>query len=162
MEQIDIKSLRIGNYLSFGLLYIVKVTAINPQQFIVEAKNSISGKDEIHDMISFKGDTASGNSRIEAFMPIPLTKEILLKCGFSTLDGVKETCIEKRMFTEVLQLTEDIYIGKDKSTGFYQFLFINIYQGSYGFTSMSAPIQYLHKLQNYYTSFSDKELEINL
>lgn len=100
----------------------------------------------------------------EEFEPIPLTEEILLKCKFQELNEFENTCIDKDNFIEISSVLEDeFYIGKNKETGFYHFLTIDTFQGDdLFFKSISAPMQYLHTLQNYYPAFSGQELEINL
>ena len=102
--------------------------------------------------------------KTEELNPIPLTEEILLKCKFQELNEFENTCIDKENFIEISSVLEDeFYIGKNKETGFYHFLTIDTFQGDdLFFKSISAPMQYLHTLQNYYPAFSGQELEINL
>ena len=145
---IKINDLRIGNYIQFGILNIVKVESIKPKTLIAKAKDSVSGKDEIWDMVSFSGNTASGASRIEVFEPIPLTEEILLKCGFKYVEyfnsfGTKEYGYKLGILTirQSLEKTKYLY---DYNNDLY------------------VELKSLHQLQNIYFFLMGQELEINL
>ena len=149
----NINEIRVGNLVYFAILNIVEVTAINPQKLISTSKNSISGKDEIYDMVSFKGNTASGNDRIEAFDPIPLTEEILLKCGFTKSRNIGCYDTDKDAFffeSDKISLTIDFILSS--SNHYYR---SNPVDGA-------IPLKYLHQLQNLVFSVTGKELEINL
>ena len=70
----------------------------------------------------------------ECYYPIPLTEEILLKCGFKTLD--KYTFVFKGFF--IHKRKRGFIYGKNKI------------------------IKFTHKLQNLYFELTGQELEINL
>lgn len=139
--------LRIGNYINpkiNGIILTNEIHKVDPTTLIIISKQI-------------------DNRNIE-FEPIPLTEEILLKCGFHELNEFENTCIDKENFIETSSVLEDeFYIGKNKETGFYHFLTIDTFQGDdLFFKIISAPMQYLHTLQNYYPTFKGEELEINL
>ena len=158
-----IQELRVGNWIRFGVINDVRVKAINPKTLICKASESRSGKDEICDMIQFEGDTAIGNDEIDCFSEIPLSEKILLRCGFKRLDEFEETCVSKKEFTEILfTLISEVYVGKSEKTGMYHFLSVDTCQGYYFFKSISAPMKYVHTLQNYFFTFKGEELKINL
>ena len=69
------------------------------------------------------------------YSPIPLTEEILLKCGF------KDNCFNEWIY--VKHIIDDIYS-----------VCIN--------QNMVCPIKYVHQLQNLYLSLTGKELKIEL
>ena len=153
--------LRVNNLVHFGLSNIVRVESINPHTCICKAKYSRSGQDEFSDMISFSGDTASGNAPIESFWGIPLTEEILLKCGFEEED-VKDSIFITEEKIKIFTIDDLYLIYLDKNKCYY-FAMETSLQDHWSPTlqAVSAPMQYLHTLQNYYPAFSGKELEIN-
>ena len=139
------------------------VTAIHPKVLVCEASKSKSGEDEFWDMISFEGEGAFGTSDIRSFIPIHLSEKKLLRCGFKRLGDFEEKCVSKKEFTEILfTLISEVYIGKDEKTGMYHFLSVDTVQNYYFFKSISAPMKYLHTLQNYFFAFKGEELKINL
>ena len=79
--------------------------------------------------------------KIDAFQPIPLTEEILLKCGF-IIDSINN--FEKYPFTI-------------QKSNHYVTDFLFYKNGDSG-----VVIKYLHQLQNLYFALTGKELEINL
>lgn len=159
----NVQELRIGNYVKVSLINKVRIKGIHPKTILCEESESLSGKDEFADMIEYEGSDAWGYAEIEEFSPIPLTEEILLKCGFKTLSEFDEIWIKKENYINILfTLIPNVYIGKDKNTGFYHFLHIYTVQEIDYFNAISAPMEYLHTLQNYYVTFKGQELEINL
>ena len=94
-------------------------------------------------MISFQGDNASGNSRIGAFLPITLTEEMLLKCGFN-IDNSKGFCNSDDTTYTVYSLKGfDVAIVDDC------FYLWNECEDAY-YNTYSTKIETLHKLQNIY------------
>ena len=144
--------LRVNNLVHFGLSNIVRVESINTHTCICKAKYSRSGKDVFEDMISFSGDTASGNAPIESFWGIPLTEEILLKCGFSYRNcppcgqdqwanmGIWSLILPSGTYLTLRGGIKDIKVIYPHGTA----------------------ILYLHQLQNLYFALSGQELEVNL
>ncbi len=72
----------------------------------------------------------------DIFEPIPLTEEILLKCGFEKVAGFYSSK------DEILELTCDFIVWKPNTK--------------------KLEIKYLHQLQNLYFALTGEELEINL
>lgn len=145
---IDAKELRIGNRLEQGIVNHIGYTEGYFRCGILE--NEYCSKMDFY--------------KYDELTPIPLTEEILLKCKFQELNEFENTCIDKENFIEISSVLEDeFYIGKNKETGGYHFLTIDTFQGDdLFFKIISAPMQYLHTLQNYYPTFKGEELEINL
>ena len=75
--------------------------------------------------------------------PIKITEEILLNCGF-----------EKKDHLFRLHLVNSIYIEFNSECNLW---FFDIYMNT-----SRIELQYLHELQNIYSSIAFKELEINL
>lgn len=78
--------------------------------------------------------------------PIPLTEEILLKCGF-----------EKELDNSMVKNNVAIFLDKRFKTN----LFLKDNQEN-KWHSINIKIKYLHKLQNLYFALTNEELEINL
>lgn len=79
------------------------------------------------------------------YTPIPLTEEILLKCGFGY--AVSKSCMR-------LNIKDDLYIWFDKET--------NSTSIDTSTSGIYINFKYLHQLQNLFHSLTGKELEINL
>ena len=81
-------------------------------------------------------------SKIESMTPIPLTEDILLKCGFDKHEYqyIIEYCINSFKLR---------YIKKNKKYVYHT-----------GFRNIEK--RYLHQLQNIYLDLEEKELEVNL
>jgi hypothetical protein len=110
--------------------------------------------------IHYKGinvydDTEYGHPVIEAdysfedLQPIPLTSELLEKCGFVLDKGV------------------GVWFDKKENDGFrFTFTLWDSYEGGYLFTrempSNHIPVFYLHQLQNLYFALTGEELNIEL
>jgi len=103
-------------------------------------------------MVKFKDSTISSN--IDFFYPIPLTEEILLKCGFDE----KSTCLSKMLNTA------DTYLEiRERNNEYY----VSIYQfteSSYddNNTVFLNKINHIHQLQNLYFALTNEELTIKL
>lgn len=125
MEQNEI---RVGNWLN------------DPRPFNEDTKKFFKMTDNGH----FKAK-ARDIQFAEEFEPIPLTEEILLKCGFY-----------KTGITELYLLTETISISWDENDPtVIEINGENIY-------SYIVNCEYLHQLQNLYFALKGQELEINL
>ena len=135
--------LRVNNLVHFSLSNIVRVESINTHTCICKAKYSRSGKDIFEDMISFSGDTASGNAPIESFWGIPLTEEILLKCGFKYYKENNSYQLDFGFYCIWGRLEKEftLYSNGDET---------------------ETEIKYLHQLQNLYWCLTGQELEVNL
>lgn len=82
---------------------------------------------------------------VEDLQPIPLTEELLLKCGFNV------ECYEFQIKEQLLLTIEDFWILYNTRTNFYVVIFSN---------KAFKQIEYLHQLQNIYYDFTGKELNI--
>jgi hypothetical protein len=80
---------------------------------------------------------------LDRLVPVKITTEILLKCGFVKFDWITESNI----------FHSNYFKGKLDEKGFQ--IFDNY------FTSLK-PLKYLHELQNLHFDLTEKELEINL
>lgn len=94
-------------------------------------------------------ETQYQTTPIEYISPIPLTEEILLKCGFENI--YKSEYRNKFDHNKLLYIGYDFSLCEDKSMEGFR------YYGKY-----ISHIKYLHQLQNLYWCLCGEELEINL
>ena len=111
------QELRIGNYIKYNDKIIIVDTIY-------------------YDSINMDLQDCDG-IEINLLKPIPLTEEILLKCGFRKLD--KYTFVIGGLFIHSRKLGFVFHLGKRKII-----------------------LSSLHQLQNLYFALTNKELEINL
>jgi len=128
---IQANDLRIGN-LVIGNHDYVKIEAITSDIVSVSGYNT-------NRFTPFK---------IEHIEPIPLTEEILLKCGFGIESFIQENDVL------LIDVDEGIRIG------YCGFLFIEV-NGSVIYLK-DCTMDKLHHLQNLYFALTSKELEITL
>ena len=101
----------------------------------------------------------------DIFEPIPLTEEILLKCGFEKVknkdkEDLREYIGHTAQKARYAIFGTDIFITKVDKRGL---LWRNIEcDFMVLFYHKSIPIKYLHQLQNLYFALTGQELEINL
>ena len=99
------------------------------------------------------------------FEPIPLTEEILFKCGFEKVKNKDKEDLREYIGHTVQKaryaiFDTDIFITKVDKRGLLHrsidcdFMVL--------FYHKSIPIKYLHQLQNLYFALTGQELEINL
>ena len=107
----------------------------------------------------------SNLEKIETYEFIPLTEEILLKCGFVKVknkdkEGLREYIGHTAQKARYAIFGTDIFITKVDKRGLLwrsiecDFMVL--------FYHKSIPIKYLHQLQNLYFTLTGQELEINL
>lgn len=85
--------------------------------------------------------------------PIPLTEEILLKCGFENDPH------DKAIFLKTYRKQHVIAIGRDGSVG----LCNSLREYKIGTTFLAVQIiEYLHQLQNLYFALTGEELNVRL
>jgi hypothetical protein len=77
--------------------------------------------------------------------PIPLTEDILLKCGFVKQDGDLE------LYLKPMLLSYDLKTNK-----------MYLMAGQFAECTDTVPCEYLHQLQNLYFALTGEELNINL
>ena len=125
----QVEELRIGNYLYYRHIdgymkeEIVKICSIN-NEYLLDKENCTLGYNELK--------------------PIPLTEEVLLKCGFEKNNihkdpSMYEYCIDYMPYIRTIDNSKTFEIS------FY-----------------ATRIEYLHQLQNLYFALTGKELEIKL
>ena len=131
---IDVKELRVGN-----VLYVK-----------YESKTHIVHS--IHEYNTFNGGYAirmenGFKCSLDYAEPVPLTEELLLKCGFNI--ECYEYCIkEQRLFA-----IEDFWILHNCHNDFYGVMCSN---------KVVRKIEHLHQLQNIYYALTGEELEVRL
>lgn len=87
------------------------------------------------------------NGSLDYAEPVPLTEELLLKCGFNI--ECYEYCIkEQRLFA-----IEDFWILHNCHNDFYGVMCSN---------KVVRKIEHLHQLQNIYYALTGEELEVRL
>ena len=151
----NVRELRIGNVVKVSLINTVRIKSINPKTLLCEASESLSGKDEIADLIEYEGSDAWGNTEIEEFSPIPLTEKILLKCGFKKINE-SGYCSDEEKKTIYSCGLVDVAFSNDNF-----FLWVEVDEDTY-YSFCWTKIEYLHQLQNIVFTISGTELEINL
>jgi hypothetical protein len=117
------KDLRVGNYVLVYGTDVFKCAGIDERMFY-----------------TYRDDGQREGYSLAAVSPIPLTTEILEKCGFER-DTVTKTEVYRFPKLSLMR-------GLDNE---YRF-----------FDIKSAPIKYLHQLQNLYFALTGEELTINL
>lgn len=131
---VDVRELRIGNFvLHDDKIYEVCVIYVN-------------GLMEISPIDSYIVKERS-NTLIE---PIPLTEELLLKCGF-TKEYYGFSC-------DIVELSYGRFLYNDGIDNDTLFLSIN----SAEYTISGVFVEYLHQLQNIYYALAGQELEVDL
>lgn len=132
----DSRELRIGNYLFDNKERLCKVEEIS-----AELENDVYAE-------PFRAPAIKGCLTSLPHKPIPLTEEILLKCGFKQY-GEEENTFE--IFDCVINLdSTEIWIAVPIKN-----LLVSTE------IKISAP-EYLHQLQNLYFTLTNEELTINL
>lgn len=137
---INTQELRIGNYLQSETGEYLPVEYV--MKDVIGLRNNIGGvqKHQINPIFSYD---------IEKIKPIPLTEDILLKCGFVQIAYLKN--IDENFFLTTDAMGFRLQVEKNHEDGYYicESLSLN-------------HIKYLHQLQNLYFALTGTELEINL
>jgi hypothetical protein len=135
---IQANELRIGNWVNYcGAIDFVTVINTDDENF------------------EFINTTSYSNISLEDIKPIPLTEEILLKCGF-----IKDF---NQFFSPIVLLLNDsleMYADNQDNYSLVNLFTIPIYEDCDTFNLLQ--IEYLHQLQNLYFALTGTELEINL
>lgn len=135
MKTLQASELRIGNYLNADI-GIVKVESILSSIFRIYC-HSID-------------EEYLADYKLSDLKPIPLTEDILLKCGFEIDEVFCDLCLnisEKRILGYDLK-NKTIHLGQLTSHDFR-----DVYLGDF---------KYLHQLQNLIYALTNEELTINL
>nr|DAH30074.1 MAG TPA: hypothetical protein [Caudoviricetes sp.] len=140
-DWIDIKELRFGNYVSFtdpsGETSNMIVGGVMPDEILLWFPPNVSSGDKVE--VS-NGITIRGWQDGPEINPIPLTKELLLKCGF------------EEEFGGIIYYNRNQGIEFNFSNGW-----CTASRGEYDIVD----VQYLHQLQNLYFALTGEELEVN-
>ena len=140
-DWIDIKELRFGNYVSFtdpsGETINMIVGGVMPDEILLWFPPNVSSGDKVE--VS-NGITIRGWQDGPEINPIPLTKELLLKCGF------------EEEFGGIIYYNRNQGIEFNFSNGW-----CTASRGEYDIVD----VQYLHQLQNLYFALTGEELEVN-
>lgn len=141
--------LRIGNWINFS--YTHKKVITRPCSVAILDRDFL--------LVNDKGDYLSLYYETDSIQPIPLSGELLVKCGF-----------EKRKLKEwdefILPIGDDLWViqisiaNDDKII--YSVLMANGGYDDAGEKDLSALCKYLHQLQNLYFALTNTELPINL
>lgn len=136
--------LRIGNYLQDRENRLCKVESID-----IAFIDSIVGE-------AFKAPAIYGGLTSLPHKPIPLTEEILLKCGFELIDSYFKKG-ELDMFYCLK------YYPHLKGYYFYIEYTDSPFEKDYDvYYPVSCTYKHLHQLQNLYFALTSEELEVNL
>lgn len=134
----EAKELRIGNYVFNSAKEICQVSTLSKWK-------------EIHNC--------------SYFQPIPLTEEILLKCGFYK-DEIKRQSKQHSAYYSIEFLDYKYsfaYAEFRKNWGFYHsYIDAPNEEDNNKFDFISCGIKYLHQLQNLYFALTNEELIVNL
>lgn len=146
---VDVKELRIGNWVYLPSLS--KAAYGNGHvPFIVDGIY----KDEDGYRVLCHCDTKEGHSCTEEAFPeeiepIPLTEELLLKCGFKDRDCIFSMEDFELSYGRLLHFND----ADNK-------LFVSVNGAEYAISSV--PVEYIHHLQNVYFDLDGEELEVKL
>ena len=91
--------------------------------------------------------------------PIPLTEELLLKCGF-TFSNLYLAYIHDELWVEIKQNDGKGYWRIESDNGEYDNKWYLTSEAEY--TVSEKPIEYLHQLQNLYYGLTGDDLEVKL
>lgn len=131
---IDVKELRIGNLVEIE-------TTINGRS--LRSVERVIGL--LDNTIFFDMNDVNGKRSVEYCIPVPLTEEILLKCGFKKINHIGGYSFWSYDKNKV-NFYCDIYDRYTRVGGY----------------SIPNHIIYVHQLQNLYFTLTGKELEITL
>jgi hypothetical protein len=148
---IDIRELRIGNYIGYY--------SYNENDITIDKIKSIYFDDttQIYKVELASGKYAHSNISLQGLVPIPLTEDILLKCGFILTEKEGFSC------------SDDVQSDKGYSFKNFNismrdgrfFMWIDIDEDHWYSFNM-VEIKYLHRLQNIFFEHCNEELNIKL
>lgn len=95
------------------------------------------------------------NGNYDYLHPIPLTPDILEKCGFVAKEN---NWFCKQYFTDCKEATEMMVIGINLKSGRCYIADVDEFSPA----MIAYRIQYLHQLQNLFFALTGEELEVNL
>lgn len=142
---IDIKELRFGNYVSLtdpsGETGNVVVGGIMPDKILLRLPDKVTsvGEEKLNGIIISDWQHEDGFE----INPIPLTEDLILKCGF------KRDMRLKQVFR--LGLIDLMHFGT-----------WSLFDDREDMDFLDLPLEYLHQLQNLYFALTGKEIEVEL
>lgn len=144
---INIKELRIGNFVKDSTGNFILITSIHSEGVNLNYQEI---ETEDGDIMVLEPDYS-----LDQIEPIPLTTEILEKCGFEINDGLGYCSDEKE---RIIYDFKGFYISFEDN----KFFIWNEVDGDSYFSSAWPEIKYLHMLQNkfYFDKLTGEELEI--
>ena len=136
---INIKELRIGNLVSSSL----KITNIVYKVSGLDLKDSFNGLDGVITIVKNEGISNPVTVWCQCLEPIPLTPELLEKCGFEYDNGrecwgMDRECIDINISPKEIGIEVDCW------------------------ENSLIKCNYLHQLQNMHYAITGKELEVKL
>ena len=142
-EQIKPQDLRIDNWINHNLFGICNVLQISKS-------GEIEISQKVYTSYGFSEHRVVLNGEL---IPVPLTEDILLKCGFEkTMEyGGITPFFSKDLF----------YIEHDEVDGYKPYVLVHDPEGMED-SNIYTWIKSLHHLQNYYYFITGQELSINL
>lgn len=147
--------LRIGNYVmfrdGFGGEHFTKVHSIHEEMAAIGAKT-----------LTEDGSQGQGFMRYEGLYPIPLTPEILEKCGFEkgVIDDPPAYNLAGYIKWERLAIFLEEIQCSDGRTDWSTYVQFNV---GMGFNHLvTNPPEYLHELQNLYFALTGEELIVRI
>lgn len=141
------QELRIGNWVELDGAYC-QVTGIRQG----EDKRKLDPSLHAHTGKIYFLSTGKTYRYIGHFRPIPLTEEILLKCGFE-----KKVTRTDHFDVEMIHYEKDRHYVYLISDGF-EFE----YETGHGRVNLFRTLHYIHQLQNLFFIFTGRELDIKL
>lgn len=138
---IDVRELRIGNFFKISVCDNFRVDEIyKKEDRFYYVKNNIGYNESYLYGV------------VEDLQPIPITEEMLMKCGMNECEDasiVRYVCRNGKFKMNIMLYELKKYI-------------ICINNVESGEQVCSREVKYLHQLQNIYFDFTGKELEVNL
>lgn len=143
---INAQDLRIGNWVKDRGEKLIRI------DFFEHLEKNYSCKFGMNnDIVDEFGPLHPFTEYTEYAIPIPLTEEILLKCGFEKRKENNFYIDEEKYHTISILKVNNQYMPSIKSNHHEVGQMFSLYG-----------IQYLHQLQNLYFALTNKELEVNL
>jgi hypothetical protein len=137
-KTIPINELRIGNWIY--VCYTQPIKVVIEKVFLIDAEKDI-----------INCHTPYGRNEAKySLQPIPLTSEILEKCGFEKRQEYNGLAFKKNNFE----------LWKGSNWEFFNYSVVT--RNEDGINEPDIDVKYLHQLQNLYLALTGKELEITL
>jgi len=109
------------------------------------------------DLTDFR-DILENSYEINYYQPIPLTEELLLKCGFDTTTNKNEYFIPYSGRWHFVKLEKELLIDEETLKESFVFRYRYFLSGC----MLQVELLYLHQLQNIFFALTNQELKIIL